>query len=224
MKKQWAIVAMFALAMAWFEAAVVMYLRFFLGRVDPYQADPLPMIANLGEIELVREAATMIMLLCVGWLAGQRFRSRVGFFLIAFGIWDILYYLFLSLMGDWPNSLMDWDILFLIPLPWWGPILAPMLIASLMIVFGTILVGWEGETYRLKSASWLAMTSGVVIALVAFMWDSLKALPGGVGMVRSTLPVDFQWGLFGLAIGLMMIPILDTVHLYRKGYCVDKFK
>jgi len=34
------------------------------------------------------------------------------------------------------HSLLDWDILFLLPLPWWGPVLAPVLIALLMIVWG----------------------------------------------------------------------------------------
>ncbi len=62
---------------------------------------------------------------------------------VAFGVWDIFYYVFLKVMCDWPRSLFDWDILFLLPLPWWGPVLAPVSIALLMIVWGTLASQFE---------------------------------------------------------------------------------
>ena len=70
--------------------------------------------------------------------AGRTWRARLGYAAIAFGSWDILYYVFLRIISGWPASLFDWDILFLLPLPWWGPVLAPVCIASLMIVWGTL--------------------------------------------------------------------------------------
>ena len=91
--------------MAWVEAAVVIYLRTMVDRIDPYQANPLPLFGNLGEIELIREAATLIMLLCIGWLSGRNTRSRLAHAVIAFGVWDIFYYIFLWMMGPWPSSL-----------------------------------------------------------------------------------------------------------------------
>src|SRR5438477_835536 len=136
--KRLAVVAAYAAAMAWVESAVVFYLRTMIDRIEPHQPDPLPMIGSLGHVELAREAATMIMLLTVGILAGRTWRARLGYAAIAFGVWDIFYYVFLKVMCDWPKSLFDWDILFLLPLPWWGPVLAPVCIALLMTVWGTL--------------------------------------------------------------------------------------
>ena len=76
--QRWAIVILFAAAMAWVESAVVVDLRTLVGRLQPYQADPLPQSANLGQTELVREAATLVMLVTVGWLAGRTRRRRAG--------------------------------------------------------------------------------------------------------------------------------------------------
>ena len=124
--------------MAWVEAASVYYLRVMVDRLDPYQANPLPMSGILEQVELVREAATLVMLLTIGMLAGRTGRTRLGYTAIAFGVWDIFYYVFLKVICDWPKSLFDWDVLFLLPLPWWGPVLAPVCIALLMIVWGTL--------------------------------------------------------------------------------------
>jgi len=133
------IVGVFSLAMAWVEAAAVFYLRTVVDRVEPYQPHPLPDMGRWNEAELVREAATMVMLLAVGWLAGRTWRSRFGYACMAFGAWELAYYVFLKILTGWPHSLLDWDMLFLIPLPWWGPVLAPALIALLLLVGGALL-------------------------------------------------------------------------------------
>jgi len=133
---RWSIVFLYAVAMAWVESAVVLDLRTMFARIDPYQPNPLPEIGNLGPAEIIREAATMIMLLTVGVLAGRNWRSRLGYSAIAFGVWDIFYYVFLRRLTGWPHSVMDWDLLFLIPLPWWGPVLAPVSVALLIDPLG----------------------------------------------------------------------------------------
>src|SRR5262249_19526021 len=97
-----AIVLLFAIAMAWMEAATVFYIRMLVGRIEPYQADPLPLHGALGTVELWREAATLVMLATVGALAGRTWRRRAGYFALAFGAWDILYYVFLRLASGWP--------------------------------------------------------------------------------------------------------------------------
>ena len=215
LRDRWFVVAIMAIAMAWLEAAVVMYLRFFIDRIDPYQLDPLPLIAELGEIELVREVATLVMLFCVGWLAGRERYSRLGYFLIAFGFWDIFYYVFLRVMGGWPETILDWDILFLLPLPWWGPVLAPVLVSLLMIVFGSLLSTTERRLIRLAWWSWLAVIVGVFLALFVFMQEALQALPASIEIIRAILPVDFNWWLFSLAIFLLAVPILEVAFRLR---------
>src|SRR5262249_53249367 len=89
---RWCTVVAFAVAMAWVESAVVFYLRTMLNRIEPYQPNPLPMIGGLGSAEMIREAATLVMLMAVGILAGRSWRSRFGYVAVAFGIWDIFYY------------------------------------------------------------------------------------------------------------------------------------
>src|SRR5712671_7170615 len=94
--KRWSVVMLYATAMAWVESSVVFYLRTMVGRIDPYQPNPLPLATGFGLAELVRAAATLLMLLAVGTLAGRTWRSRLGYSAVAFGTWDIFYYVFLE--------------------------------------------------------------------------------------------------------------------------------
>jgi hypothetical protein len=95
---RWLAVVVFAIAMAWVESAVVFYLRSMIDRIEPYQPNPLPVVGGFGPVEAVREAATMVMLFAVGALAGRNWRARLGYSAIAFGVWDIFYYVFLKMI------------------------------------------------------------------------------------------------------------------------------
>lgn len=209
--RRWGVVVAFAVAMAWVEAAVVLYLRILLDRIEPYQANPLPAGPGIGGAELVREAATLIMLATVGALAGRTGRSRFGYACIAFGVWDIFYYVFLWALTGWPRSLLDWDILFLLPLPWWGPVLAPVSIAVLLLAGGTLLTGHDAPDRDLwpRRASLIAAAAGTLLALLVFMQDSLALLPQGETAIRQALPTAFPWSTFGLALVLMAVPVVD---------------
>jgi len=209
---RWMLVVTFAVGMAWVEAACVYYLRVMVDRVEPYQPDPLPIRGILGEVELVREGATLLMLAMTGILAGRTWRARLGYTAIAFGFWDILYYVFLRIISGWPASPFDWDILFLLPLPWWGPVLAPISIASLMIVWGTLVTqGHDREpATRFTRASWGVSGAGMLLALGVFMTDSIYALPGGLDTVRQVLPTAFNWPMFGTALLLIATPLTHT--------------
>jgi hypothetical protein len=206
------IVFTYAIAMAWVESAVVVYLRVLIGRVDPYQTDPLPVSVGLGWIEVGREIATLIMLLTVGWLAGRTSRSRSGYSLLACGTWDIFYYLFLIPMSGWPQSLLDWDVLFLVPLPWWGPVVCPILISVLLIIGGMLVALGEDIQKPVwpHRWSWILNLLGVGLALYTFMTPALQAMQGGAQAVRQVLPDSFNWTLFGLAFALLAVPILDV--------------
>jgi len=200
------------MAMAWVESAVVLYLRTMIDRIEPYQPNPLPVIGNLGHAELVREAATLVMLLTMGLLAGRNWRSRLGYTAIAFGVWDICYYVFLRKLCGWPHSLLDWDILFLLPLPWWGPVLAPILISLLMIVWGTFASQFERTHPSALSNGrvWVLNSVGVALALYVFMADSIAASPRGLDAIRTVLPQRFNWPLFCIALLLMAAPVVQA--------------
>jgi len=196
--------SLFAGAMAYVESAVVVYLRQVYGITDllrdtPVQPDPLT------PIELGREVATLVMLGAVGWLAGRTPAARWGLFLYAWGLWDILYYFWLRVFIGWPASLGDWDLLFLIPLPWWGPVGAPMLAAALMMAVGAGMArrSEAGWTIRLDAWSVGAGAVGALIALYTVMAPALQALPGGLEAIGRARPTAFPWGLYLVGWGLV---------------------
>jgi hypothetical protein len=208
---RWSTVAVFAVAMAWVEAAVVFYLRTLVDRIQPYQPDPLPVSGSIGFAELVRELSTLVMLITVGTLAGRTWQGRLGFAAVAFGIWDIFYYVFLNVLTGWPRSILDWDILFLIPLPWWGPVIAPVSIAFLMISWGTLAALGEERTPGVKTTptAWAIGLIGIFVALYVFMQDTMKVASQGEAAVRKVLPEQFDWLTFSVALGLMAYPVLQ---------------
>lgn len=209
--RRWLVVALFAVAMAWVESAVVFDLRTMTNRIQPHQPNPLPEIGALGSVELVREAATLIMLLTVGCLAGRHRIARLGYAAVAFGIWDIFYYVFLRILTGWPASLFDWDILFLIPLPWWGPVLAPVSIAILMITWGTLVTQFEVEKPTgTRWAAWLLAVAGAFLALYVFMADAIGVADRGGEAIRRVLPGSFHWSLFAVAWVLMAAPVAEA--------------
>jgi hypothetical protein len=207
---RWAIVMLFAIAMAWVEAAAVFYIRAFVDRIEPYQANPLPINDAMGYVELWREASTLVMLAAVGMLAGRTWRRRVGYAALAFGAWDIFYYVFLRIMTGWPKTLLDWDILFLLPLPWWGPVLAPVCIALVMIWWGTLATQADDGAAEAPWA-WALGGVGIVLALAVFMIDAWRALPDGRDAVLQVLPTSFNWPVFLVALLLMASPVLHQV-------------
>jgi len=214
---RWLIVAIYAAAMAWVESAVVFYLRSMIGRIEPYQPDPLPLIGGFARVELTREFATLVMIFSVGLLAGRTWRARLGYAAIAFGVWDIFYYVFLKVICGWPHSLLDWDILFLLPLPWWGPVLSPVLISLLMILWGTFASQFAPPSAHPAAnwRVWVLNLGGMALALYVFMADSIAAAHGGLDALRMVLPEKFNWTLFGIALFLMGAPLMQLIWRLR---------
>ncbi len=196
----WLVVFAFAVAMAYVESAAVLYLRTIYGGVDPVGPrhtlfDPLP---DFVWVEIGREAATMIMLLAVGWLAGRGVWDKVGAFALAMGAWDIFYYVFLLVFAGWPSSPLAIDVLFLIPLPWWGPVIAPMLCAAIMMVAGAALMARElGDGLpRPPRAVWLTVLVGAGLCLIAFMLDALVAAVHGLDAAYEVRAGPFPWPIY----------------------------
>ncbi len=207
-QQRWFSVVAFAIGMAWVEAASVYYLRAIVGRIEPYQENPLPFVGILGSVELVREAATLVMLLTVGMIAARTWPRRLGYTAIAFGVWDVFYYVFLRVMTGWPKSVFDWDILFLLPLPWWGPVIAPVSIAFLMIVWGTFATQSADRPAMavFTRTAWSIGGLGIALALYVFMADSIRLLSAGHD-VTANLPTSFNWAVFCVAFALMTAPV-----------------
>ena len=131
-------VVVFALAMAYVESAVVVYLQRALD-ITPDSLFPLQKSETLGSlaaIEVGRELATLVMLAAVGWFLGRRWVDRLAWTSVAFGVWDIGYYLWLWVFVGWPHSPATWDVLFLVPVPWAGPVWAPVAVSVALIGFG----------------------------------------------------------------------------------------
>lgn len=200
-------VATYAVAMAYVEAAAVLYLRTIYGGIDPVAArrppfDPLP---DFVWVEIWREAATMVMLGAVAFLAAATPGGRIGAFGVAMGTWDIFYYVFLRVFSGWPGSPFAPDVLFLIPLPWWGPVLAPVLVALAIVGAGAAAMARElGDGLPgLRRSDGVAVLLGAGICLVAFMSSALAALPDGIEAAYYARGGAFPWALFliGLALG-----------------------
>src|SRR5512145_1971612 len=133
MREKAVTLVLFAVAMAFIEAAVVAYLRALIGGGPLFPMKVLP--SAILTVEVAREAATLIMLLCVAFLGVRGGVRRFGAFLLLFAVWDISYYLWLYLVIGWPAGVTDWDILFLIPLPWVGPVWSVLLLCAGMLAF-----------------------------------------------------------------------------------------
>lgn len=201
---QWIWVVIFAIAFAWVESAVVVYLRdiFYDGDFhfplkigwEGGERNPSPLIW----IEYGREIATLIMLLSVGWTAGKNHVERFSFFIIAFGVWDIFYYIWLFVMIKWPQSLMTWDLLFFVPLPWVGPVITPVLIALAMIAMGSMLVYYSAKDIYFFWRWYDGVVELIlcILMIVAFCWDwkNIMQIPGNPDY--NGIPNPFAWWLY----------------------------
>jgi hypothetical protein len=204
---RWMAVGVFAIAMAYVESAAVLYLRTIYGGIDPIgpRHTPFNPLPDFVWIEIGREAATMLMLSMVGYLAASSLPGRIGAFAIAFGVWDIFYYVFLWVFAGWPASPFAPDVLFLIPLPWWGPVVSPVLVAAMVVVAGAAAMARElGDGLprpRLTDSS--AVVLGCGLCLVAFMADAILALPrGGLEAAYDVRGGPFPWPIY--AAGLLL--------------------
>jgi hypothetical protein len=212
MRKLWWVSA-YAVAMAYLEAAVVVYLRALL-HIDLTHVS----LGHYFNIELGREAATIVMLVAVGWVAGRELQDRLAYGAFAFGLWDIWYYIWLAVLVGWPETLFDWDILFLIPLRWWGPVLSPVLIALLLCIIGIfVIVRTERrDKVEFTNVRLVALALGGLLALYVFMADAIGALVrGNVGW--DGRPSAFNWPRFLLAMALMAVSSLRATWPWRRN-------
>jgi hypothetical protein len=209
---------LFSVSFAFVEVAVVIYLR---GLYEPLHATLYPDAPSDGLFpilqpeqlvaagpqyegwmltELVREAATLAMLAAIALAVARNVRQWFAAFMIAFGLWDIFFYVWLRVLIGWPASLLEWDLLFLLPVPWVGPVIAPVLVAASMIFAGVVLLKRESadRPIRLTLVHWAAILSAGALVVIAFCWDFRNIMGGGI-------PHTFNWPLLiiGETVGIV---------------------
>jgi hypothetical protein len=205
-------VGLIALAMGYLESAVVVYIR-ALYYPDGFTFPMRLISSQIMMTELWREAATMVMLLGIGILAGKTALQRFAYFIYAFAIWDIFYYVFLWVLIGWPQSLLTWDVLFFIPTTWIGPVIAPMINSVTMILLGLVIIRgkdtpWHVQTKRMV---WTLLIAGALIIIFSYTleysqfilqrysWHDL--LVNGISkemLISGTeyMPQKFPWWIF----------------------------
>ena len=201
----------FAIAMAYLESAVVVYLQGALdGRVgEIFPLRPELAVGDYILIEVGREVATLVMIGAIGWLVGRSGLERLAWAAVVFGVWDIGYYAWLQVFSGWPGSLGTTDLLFLIPLPWVGPVWSPVLVSVALIVSA-----WP-RPERLRrdrplvatSRHWAAGLAGGFLVILSWTIDSGRLLDGN-------LPGSYPWPIF--AIG-MLVAVVGAADVLRTG-------
>ena len=207
-KKIFAII-IFSVAMAYLESAIVVYLRLLYypdGFIFPIKIIP----EEIFIIELGRELATIFMLASIGFLSGKIFVERLSYFLLMFGVGDIFYYVWLKVFINWPASFLTDDLLFLIPVPWISPVLAPIIISIIFIVMSIILLTFQLKGGRIKKGWFvnISIVLGVILVLFSFIWNFQDRL-------NIISPVEFLWGVFSLGVFLI---VLGFVVLIRSSF------
>lgn len=220
----------YAIAMAFLESAVVIYLRELYYPVE-FKFPVAPIATHVAITELLREAATMIMLLAPAALVTTRRLERFAWFSFCFGVWDIFYYVFLKAVLDWPSTLLDWDILFLVPVVWVGPVLAPCIVSIGLITLGCVLLSKRHHhpSFAPLRVHWAGLAVSGALLLYTFVEEpcryilksggSASSVPAAGHMaldqLRAYLPEHYSWGIFLLACALAAGTLLDLAR--RKG-------
>jgi hypothetical protein len=223
----------FAVAMGVLEAIVVVYLReLFYPMGFSFPLNPIP--PRILYTEILREACTIVMLLSVAAVISRDIHLRLSYFLFAFGVWDIFYYLGLKQILGWPPSLLTWDILFLIPVTWTGPVLAPVISSITFIVLSLLMIYLLRRYRRLKAGltGWGLIVLGAFAIFLTYIWDiSRLILDGGFlsdlsgvaenaefqEAVSDYVPERYNWGLFALGETLIISAMALMARRTRKA-------
>ena len=228
LKKTLVWLTLFSIAMGFMETAVVVDLR-ELYYPNGFNFPLMPIAPKIAVTEFLREAATIIMLAGIGILAGKNKIQRFAFFIYAFAIWDIFYYVFLKLLLDWPEYMLIWDILFLIPVPWVGPVLTPCIVSLTMVALtaGIIFLQEKGFKVYFKLKEFAMQILGCLIIIGSFIWDyiqthelsqiwMLSSKEALLTDMTSYIPQASNWWIFGAGEGLLIYGIVLFVIRVKK--------
>jgi hypothetical protein len=224
------LLGLFGVAMGYVEAAVVVYLR----RIYYPQGFAFPLnsavLDRMFLVEPGRELATIIMLSTIAILAGRKRLERFAWFLFIFATWDVFYYVWLKVLLNWPPSLLTWDILFLIPLPWAAPVLSPVLVAASMAAWGLMLARSShqppatshqpGHILRPRLGEWLMTALGALAILGSFLSDYAAVVMRSTdraAQVAAHVPSSYPWWLFAFGLALLWAAFLRVSRRNAKA-------
>ena len=215
--KKAVVIIIWGIAFGFVEASVVEYLRAIYYPVSDggfhFPVKTLAELQSMGpehvhrlQIEIVREFFTLVMLATIAIAVARNRRQAWAYFMIAFGVWDIFYYVWLKIFLDWPAGLMTWDLLFLLPVPWVSPVAAPVIISLALTISGLIVLGFEDKDQPLLMTwrDWILIAFGGFIVIVSFCWDYKNIMAGG-------FPNPFQWKLFFIGLALSSVTFVFAV-------------
>ena len=229
MKFVW--ITLFSIAMGLLETVVVIYLR-EIYYPDGFAFPLRPIAPNLIVAELLRELATMIMLLSIGFIATEKASARFAWFIFSFAVWDIFYYVFLKLFLGWPESLFTWDVLFLIPTTWVGPVISPVINAFTMILLAVLLLfnDSKDDHASLNKWEWLLLITGSVVVIISYTEEytryilqkfcfsdifSFAANEQALAYSLHFVPQYFNWWIYGFGELCMLLAIF--LYIRRKN-------
>lgn len=223
----------FSIAMGMLETIMVVYLRML------YYPEgfgfPLKLInSKVYGIELLRELATLLMLGSISYLAGKKFYVRLAYFLLTFATWDIFYYIWLKVLLNWPATILDWDVLFLIPIVWVGPVLAPIICSMMMLIISSFIFFLDrmGISIKFIFHEWLIILLGTIMIFYTFIIDysSLILRDGLLNQfsklstnvefqqkLMKYIPNEYQWIWFGLGIIFILFAFSLIVRRYLRN-------
>jgi hypothetical protein len=202
-------VAAYAVGMAYLESSVVVYLTGALGgRVgEIFPLRPAIQAGDLVWIELGRELATLVMIASVGLLVGRSPLERLAWASVVFGVWDIGYYAWLYVFAGWPPSLATMDLLFLLPVPWAGPIWSPLAVSVALVGFGLVAAARLRAGVPLRLARWhvVAGVAGGLLVILSYTLDAGNLIGGA-------LPGPYPWPVFAAGMALALAAAVDAIR------------
>ncbi|MGQ9618886.1 MAG: hypothetical protein ACUVUG_08015 [Candidatus Aminicenantia bacterium] len=199
----------FAISFAYIESAVVVYLRDIL-YPNGFSFPIRPMAPQRIAIEVGREFFSLILLLTVAILSSKGFLKSFSAFCFIFGIWDISFYLWLKIMLDWPSSLLEWDILFLIPAPWSGPVIAPVIVSITLILIFILIDLYKEKPFKLSITETIVASSGFLSIFISFIWNASPVIKGEI-------PLYYPWYYLILGEILLISILINKVFQLKKS-------
>ena len=163
------------------------------------------------------------MLAAIGILAGKKLYEKFAYFVYAFAIWDIFYYIFLKLTLNWPPSFLTWDVLFLIPWAWVGPVITPITCSILLVIMALLIIRFQdkGKEISISSLEWCLFILGMILTLYTWLSDYSRLIftgnPEVYKLISTYIPTDYNWILFYVGILLVVVGITAFYERERKS-------